>query len=154
MKVQAGDKIAAHFTGVVPETALGRCPPEVQRAERSEWVHIADNLDMVLDIVNGQVSLHPVSLDVGRGSIKANVVLTPHEEAAHTKADIELQRVDIARLLAASPRFKGAGSVSGTGNFEATGRSLAQMLGNANGGMQLGMVGGDAQRVAGPSVRP
>jgi AsmA family protein len=102
-----------------------------------------DNLDMVLDIVNGQVTLHPVSLDVGRGSIKANMVLTPHEEAAHAKGDIELQRVEIARLLAAIPGLKGVGTVSGTGNFEATGRSLAQMLGNANGGMRLGMVGGD-----------
>jgi AsmA family protein len=143
VKGQAGDRLLP--TSPVSSPRLHSA--DVHLRYRGQSVQsgsiLLDNLDMVLDIVNGQVTLHPVSLDVGRGSIKANVVLTPHEEAAHTKAAIELQRVDIARLLAASPRFKGAGSVSGTGNFEATGRSLAQMLGNANGGMQLGMVGGD-----------
>ncbi len=102
-----------------------------------------DQLAVALDIVNGQVTLHPISFAVGTGRIKANIALTPEQNAAHAKADLDFQQVDVSRLMAATHVFEGAGTVSGTGNIDATGNSIAQMLGNGNGGVRLGMVGGD-----------
>jgi hypothetical protein len=102
------------------------------------------NLAVALDIEDGRVSIHPVSFGVGKGRIKANIVLTPrNDKSVQTRADIEFQQLDVSRLMGATQTFQGVGTVSGTGTLEATGNSLASMLANGNGGIRLGMTGGD-----------
>ena len=61
----------------------------------------------------------------------------------HAKADIDFDRVDVSKLMAATHTFGGAGTVSGTGTIDTTGNSMATFMGNGNGGIRLGMVGGD-----------
>ncbi len=103
-----------------------------------------DNLTIAMDIEDGAVRLHPLSFGVGAGSIKGNIALTPRaDKTMHAKADIAAQRVDVGRLMAATHMFGGAGTISGTAEIETVGNSLATMLGNGNGGVRLGMVGGD-----------
>ena len=103
-----------------------------------------DNLQVVLDVSNGAVTLHPVSFGVGVGSIRGNVSLTPqNNRLMHAKADIDFDRVDVARLMAATHTFGGAGTVSGSGTIDSVGNSMAALLANGNGGVRLGMVGGD-----------
>ncbi len=106
-----------------------------------------DQLVVALDIVNGQVTLHPISFAVGKGRIKGNITLTPVQNAAHAKADLDFQSIDVSRLMAATHAFEGAGTISGTGTIDATGNSLAQMLANGNGDVRLGMVGGDLSAI-------
>jgi len=74
-------------------------------------------------------------------------VLTPGDQMVRTKADIEFQRIDVSRLMAATHIFDGAGTISGTATLDATGNSLAQMLGNGNGALRLAMVGGDLSAI-------
>ena len=57
-----------------------------------------DNLDVRLDIKDGQVTLHPLSFGVGKGRIATSIELTPQDNATHARADIEFQRVDVSRL--------------------------------------------------------
>ena len=103
-----------------------------------------DNLVVVLDMTNGAVDLHPISFGVGPGSIKGNVALAPvANKQMHAKADIDFDRVDVSKLMAATHTFGGAGTVSGTGTIDTTGDSMATFMGNGNGGIRLGMVGGD-----------
>jgi AsmA family protein len=103
-----------------------------------------DNLIVAMDIDNGAVNLHPLSFGVGTGSIKGNIALTPQSNRQiHAKADIEVRRADVGRMMAATHMFGGAGTISGTGEIDTTGNSLAAMLGNGNGGVRLGMAGGD-----------
>lgn len=103
-----------------------------------------DNLVVVLDMTNGAVDLHPISFGVGPGSIKGNVALAPvANKQMHAKADIDFDRVDVSKLMAATHTFGGAGTVSGTGTIDTTGNSMATFMGNGNGGIRLGMVGGD-----------
>jgi uncharacterized protein involved in outer membrane biogenesis len=103
-----------------------------------------DNVIVALDINNGAVSLHPLSFGVGPGSIRGNITLTPqNNRTVHAKADIDVRRVDVGRLMESTHVFHGAGTISGTGAIDTTGASLAAMLGNGNGGLRLGMVGGD-----------
>jgi uncharacterized protein involved in outer membrane biogenesis len=102
-----------------------------------------DNLDVQLDISDGKVSLHPLNFGVGRGRIATTVELIPQNDGTHAKADIEFQRVDVSRLMAATHAFQGAGAISGSGSIDAVGNSLAQMLANGRGGLKLAMVGGD-----------
>ena len=106
-----------------------------------------DNLDVRLDIKDGQVSLHPLNFGVGRGHIATSVELTPQEGGTRAKADIQFQRVDVSRLMAATHAFQGAGSISGSGTIDAVGNSLAQMLDNGRGALKLAMVGGNLSAV-------
>lgn len=103
-----------------------------------------DNLQVVLDLTNGVVEVHPISFGVGPGSIRGTVSITPESnQSMHAKANIDFDRVDVARLMAATHTFGGAGTVSGTGTIDTVGNSMATFLGNGNGGVRLGMVGGD-----------
>ncbi|MFC7474115.1 AsmA family protein [Dankookia sp. GCM10030260] len=102
-----------------------------------------DGMEMVLDIVDGVIRLHPVTFKVGRGELFADATLTPQENGTlRAKADIELRRVDISRLMQAAGAG-GAGSLGGVGRIETTGRSVSEMLGNGNGALTVVSVGGN-----------
>jgi uncharacterized protein involved in outer membrane biogenesis len=103
-----------------------------------------DNLDVALYLVDGAITLHPVSFGVGKGQIRSHVALTPEQDKRlHAKAEIAVQGIDVSRMMAATHLFHGAGTVSGTGNIDGTGNSVATLLGNGNGAVRLGMTGGD-----------
>jgi hypothetical protein len=73
-----------------------------------------------------------------------NIDLTPTSNRnLHAKVDIRMQNLDVARMMAATHTFQGAGSVSGVGAIDATGNSLAMLLANGNGEVKAAMAGGD-----------
>jgi len=107
-----------------------------------------DDLTVVLDIVDGRVSVHPVSFGVGKGRLFSNMDLIPTSgKNLHARADLRMQNLDVSRLMAATHTFQGAGSVSGIGAIDSTGNSLASLVGNGNGGMKMAMAGGDLSAV-------
>ena len=101
-----------------------------------------DNISANLDIVDGAVSLHPLSFGVGRGQIVATIDLAQQNNVMHTKAEVDFQRLDIARLLAATNLVQGAGTLGGHAVLDAQGNSLAQILGHGNGELKLFVAGG------------
>jgi AsmA family protein len=102
-----------------------------------------DNLAAALDIMNGEITLHPISFGVGPGRIAASVQLIPAGAEFRTNASIDFQSVDVARLMAATHMFHGAGTISGSGRIVTAGDSVAQMAANGNGEILLGMAGGN-----------
>ena len=103
-----------------------------------------DSLTMVADIVDGTVTLHPVQLGVGHGSIGGDVTLVPvANNDLHAKADIRFDHVDVGRMLAATGLVKGAGLMGGRFDIDSTGNSLSSLLGHGNGNVRLMMAGGD-----------
>ncbi len=106
-----------------------------------------DNLTVALDIVNGAISLHPVSFGVGPGRITATLQLVPTGRELRTNGQIDFQSVDVARLMAATHLFHGAGTISGSGKIVTTGNSVAEMAANGNGELAIGMVGGDLSAI-------
>jgi len=102
-----------------------------------------DNLIVAADLVDGRISVHPIAFGVGTGRIKADADLVPAGHELRARTDIQLQRVDVARLMAATHTFNGAGAISGAGAIETEGNSLAAMLGNANGEVKMAMAGGN-----------
>jgi AsmA family protein len=103
-----------------------------------------DHVSVVLDVTNGAVHLHPISFGVGTGSINGDIALTSaSNNLMHAKANIHFDRVDVARLMAATHMFGGAGTISGTATINSVGGSMATFLSNGNGGIELGMVGGN-----------
>jgi len=102
-----------------------------------------DNIVVALDINEGRIKLHPVSFAVGTGQIVLNADLAPAGKDVAAKVDISFQRVDLGRLMAATHLVNGGGTISGSAQLDSTGNSLASLLGHGNGGLRLGMAGGD-----------
>jgi len=63
-------------------------------------------------------------------------------EQFRTKANIAVQQVDLGRMLKATNLIGGAGLIGGRAVLETTGNSMATMLANGNGSLQLTMAGG------------
>jgi hypothetical protein len=107
-----------------------------------------DDVTVALDIVNGRITLHPLSFGVGKGRLLGNIDLTPTSARnVQAKADLHMQNLDVSRLMKATNMFQGAGSVSGVGALDATGDSLASLVGNGNGGVKMAMAGGNLSAV-------
>jgi len=107
-----------------------------------------DDLNVAMDIVGGRMTLHPVSFGVGKGRLLSNIDLTPESgKAVHAKVDLRMQNLDVSRLMAATHSFEGAGSISGVGAIDATGNSLASLMANGNGEVNMAMAGGDLSAV-------
>jgi hypothetical protein len=102
-----------------------------------------DNLAVNLSIIGGKVILEPISFGVGRGRIAGTIVMDGSGDVIHAKAAVDLEHVDVARLMAATHLFGGAGAIGGHLDIVTSGNSLAQFLGNGDGGLRLLMTGGD-----------
>ncbi len=101
-----------------------------------------DNMQANLDIVNGAVSLAPLSFGIGQGQITSNVQLAEQNQGVHAKTTIDFQRVDVDKLLAATGAARGAGTIGGRAVIDGSGRSMADILGHGNGELKLYMGSG------------
>lgn len=102
-----------------------------------------DNLVVNLSITGGKVVLEPISFGVGRGRIAGTIIMDGSGNVIHAKAALDFDHVDVARLMAATHLFGGAGAIGGHLDIVTSGNSLAQLLGNGDGGLRLLMTGGD-----------
>ncbi len=103
-----------------------------------------DNMQANLDIVDGAVSLSPLSFGIGHGQIVSDIKLAQSGQGVHAKTTVDFQRVDVDKLLTAAGVGKGAGSIGGRAVIDGTGRSMAEILAHGNGELKLYMgSGGD-----------
>ena len=103
-----------------------------------------DNMRADLDIVNGNITLHPLSFGLGKGSINSNISLAETSNELHAKADVDFQRIDVDKLLTSAGIGRGAGTIAGHAVIDGNGRSVADILGHGNGELKLYMGrGGD-----------
>lgn len=110
------------------------------RAARIEGRHQPlDDMVVAMDIVNGDVSLHPVSFGIGRGAITSQIELSQRDKALAMKADIDFKSVDVSKLLNAAGAGGGAGIIGGHAVIQGTGSSLAAILGDGSGEVKLYM---------------
>jgi hypothetical protein len=114
------------------------------RAERVQGQGMPfDSLSAEADIVDGAVSLHPVSFGIGQGRLTAAGTLTPQEGGGlRAKIEVELRRADLSRLLGAAGAG-GAGTLGGVARLEGSGKSLSEILGRGNGEATVVTVGGN-----------
>ena len=101
-----------------------------------------DNVVVDLTIKDGGINLHPLRFGIGRGQISAAISLgAPRGDAnstsLHARADVDFQRIELARLMAATKAFAGAGTLGGKAVIDGTGESLAGILGDGNGELKL-----------------
>ncbi|MDI3305907.1 MAG: AsmA family protein [Acetobacteraceae bacterium] len=114
------------------------------RADSIQGRHMPfDSMETRLDIVDGVISVRPISLGVGQGRLAGNFVLEPRAgDVFQLRGDIDLRRLDISRLLGAAG-VGGAGTLGGVGRIESSGNSIAQLLGRGDGELTLVAVGGN-----------
>ncbi len=102
-----------------------------------------DKLIMVLDIVDGRITLHPIEVTVAQGGIISNVDLRPIDARnVHAVADISFHRLDLTRMMQATHAFHGQGIIGGQAKIDARGNSLAGLMGHGDGEVKLALVGG------------
>ena len=107
-----------------------------------------DDLTLTMDVVDGAVALRPLSFGVGRGRITAESCWRPGEgDALRARAEVRFERLDVARLMHASGGHHGAGALNGTARLEGSGRSVAEILGGADGAVFLWMAGGELSKL-------
>ncbi len=102
-----------------------------------------DNIVANLTITDGRLKLDPLSFGVGTGQIVLTTDLVPTGKDVKADATISFKRVDLGRLLSATHLVEGAGTMSGSARLDSTGNSMASLLGHGNGGLKLGMSGGN-----------
>lgn len=102
-----------------------------------------DDLVAALDIVDGNMTVHPVSFGVGRGKIAVKAELDPLGKLLRTNAEVDFQSLDLSQLMKATKAFSGAGALSGSARVVGAGDSLASIVANGNGEVLFGMAGGD-----------
>jgi len=98
-----------------------------------------DDVVVHLVIHDGAITVDPLDFAVGTGTIDGSVDLRPVDGVLHTRAGIDFRNLPLARLMAATHTFAGAGVVGGSARLTGTGNSVAAILGHGNGGLQLFM---------------
>jgi uncharacterized protein involved in outer membrane biogenesis len=146
---------AARGGGLLPATPIDI--PKLQTADihlhyRADHIEgrsmPLDKLTVAMDVVDGAITLHPVSFTVGNGNISGDVAITPSaDKQTHMRANIDFNRVDVATLFAATHVFSGAGAIGGKADIDATGNSIASWAANGNGGLSVSMSGGSVSAV-------
>ena len=102
-----------------------------------------DKLVMVLDLVDGRITLHPVEMTIAQGGIIANVDLQPESARnVHAVADVNFHKLDLTRMMQATHAFQGKGIIGGEAKLDGHGNSLAGLLGHGDGEVKLALVGG------------
>lgn len=115
------------------------------RGERIEGRSVPfDAIAAKLDIDDGRIKLHPVSLQVGRGQIVTNADLAPASGGDfNAKVDVAFDHVDISRVLASTHAVEGAGLLGGRAEMTSTGNSISSLVAHGDGGVRLLLAGGN-----------
>ena len=101
------------------------------------------DLTLHVELAGGGLALQPVSLEVGDGRLSGNLSLSPDSSGiVRAQSSIRLDRVDVARLMR-STGYHGTGALSGTAHLQGAGKSVAAILGTADGEASFWMENGD-----------
>ena len=108
-----------------------------------------DNLNAVLDLRDGIVTLNPLDFGVGGGHVVSTLVMDARDKIFTTKGEVTVRNVELSKVL---PKLKppqgSAGKVGGQAHFVATGNSIADMLAASNGEAALISWGGEASELS------
>jgi len=108
-----------------------------------------DNLNAVLDLHGGVLTLNPLDFGVGGGHVVSTLVMDARDKIFRTKGEVTVRNVELSKVL---PKLKppqgSAGKVGGQAHFVAIGNSIADMLDTSSGEAALNSWGGDASELS------
>ncbi|TXI86178.1 MAG: AsmA family protein, partial [Cupriavidus sp.] len=147
-EAKADDKKKANGK-VLPDVALNL--PRIRAADLDAYYKAIrlesgavplDDLDLHVQINDGQVRLAPMRFGVGSGSINSDILLDGRQDQVHAVANVEFRKLDVSHILKKMTAFQGDGKIGGLVRIDGKGNSIADMLGNGNGELKLFMAGG------------
>src|SRR3546814_2351074 len=92
---------------------------------------------------DGFISVKPLKLGVGNGSVVADIALDGRKSPIHTIADLDFRELDFSKVVDKLTIFRGTGTIGGKATLDMHGNSVAAMLGDGDGSLKLFMSGGD-----------
>ena len=102
-----------------------------------------DRLETKLTLDKGTLRLQPAIIRVGHGTVRTYLTLYGSETPVRVDIDSQIERVDIKEFLRGSTfAEKTGGTLGGRAQLRATGTSVAQILGTADGHVFMVMAGG------------
>src|SRR3546814_12809036 len=91
---------------------------------------------------DGFISVKPLKLGVGNGSVVADIALDGRKSPIHTIADLDFRELDFSQVVDKLPIFRGTGTIGGKATLDMHGNSVAVMLGARAGSLKTFMSGG------------
>jgi hypothetical protein len=108
-----------------------------------------DDLNAVLDLRGGILTLKPLDFGVGGGHVVSTLVMDARDKVFKTKGEVTVRNVELGKILPkVKPPQGSAGKVGGQAHFVATGNSIAEMLATSNGEAALISRGGEASELS------
>jgi AsmA family protein len=102
-----------------------------------------DRLETKLTLDNGTLRLQPAAIRIGNGTVRTFLSLYGSETPVRVEIDSRIERVNIKEFLRGSTfAQETAGTLGGRAQLRATGTSVAQILGTADGEVFTVMAGG------------
>jgi AsmA family protein len=103
-----------------------------------------DRLETKMTLDAGTLKLQPAVIRIGDGTVRTNLSLYGSEKPVRVDIDTQIERVDLKQFLRGSRLVEQtAGILGGRVQLRATGRSVAQILGTANGQVFVVSSGGE-----------
>src|ERR1039458_263501 len=100
-------------------------------------------MDMHLIVKDGTLKLAPLNFGIAGGNLVAEITMGGRKSHIVTHADITAKGLHLDQMFPASKhKAASAGTLGGRAKLNATGNSMAQMLGTTNGEVSLIMEGG------------
>ena len=106
-----------------------------------------DDFYMNITLDNSLVNIKPVKFGTASGDISADLVINGRKQPVAISGDFEFRKLSLARLLGPlskklSDKNYNEGFIGGTAKLDGHGKSLREMVSNADGAIGLGMEGG------------
>ncbi|GBQ61131.1 AsmA family protein [Komagataeibacter swingsii] len=153
---QAAEQKAHEASGAVLPTT----PINLPRLEATN-VHLAyhgdhienrhvplDNIDALVDIRDGTIDVHHLNFGVGKGKLASSGTFVPQGNGVDARIRVDMEQIDLSRLMQALGNYQGQGTIGGHVMVHGHGQSLAQIVGDGNGGVTLALdEGGDISAI-------
>lgn len=102
-----------------------------------------DSLSTKLSLNAGTLKIEPADIGIGMGRVSTVMTLYGAQKPVKVDIDTRLERLDLKRLFRGKPFIEQtAGTLGGRAKLSATGTSIAQILGSADGEVLTVMSGG------------
>lgn len=100
-------------------------------------------------IDNGKAVVEPFDMTMAKGRIAGRLTLDSNVKPATVGADLDLKNIELAAFFQDTQYFDAtSGKVSGRVNLNGTGKSLAEVMGSADGDVRVVMDGGSISYLA------
>lgn len=106
-----------------------------------------DSMDMRARLEDGRLTVEPLTFGIARGSANGNLILDGRRDVPRVATNLTLRRLDLKRFFDGESAAVTAGTFAGRIDLDGTGRSVAEILGNADGKVVATMAGGRFSRL-------